>query len=76
MKKSFLWLTSLLLFSSFTLLFTACDDDDDMPEPVSQTIVDFASADPNFSILVDAVVKAELDGVLSGDGPFTVFAPG
>lgn len=75
MKKSFLWLTSLLLFSSFTLLFTACDDDDDMPEPVSQTIVDFASADPNFSILVDAVVKAELDGVLSGDGPFTVFAP-
>ncbi|MBI9065392.1 MAG: fasciclin domain-containing protein [Marinilabiliaceae bacterium] len=39
------------------------------------TIVDIAMANSDFSILVEAVVKAELVDVLSGDGPFTVFAP-
>ncbi|MFA8436657.1 MAG: fasciclin domain-containing protein [Marinifilaceae bacterium] len=38
-------------------------------------VVDIAIADPNFSILVAAVVKADLAGTLSGDGPFTIFAP-
>lgn len=39
------------------------------------TVVDIASANGDFSILVEAVVKAELAETLSGDGPFTVFAP-
>jgi len=39
------------------------------------TVVDIAINNSSFSTLVDAVVKAELDGTLSGDGPFTVFAP-
>mgnify|MGYP002624597559 FL=1 len=39
------------------------------------TIVDIAIGNPDFSILVEAVVKADLVGVLSSDGPFTVFAP-
>jgi len=39
------------------------------------TVVDIASANANFSTLVKAVVKAELATTLSGDGPFTVFAP-
>jgi len=39
------------------------------------TVVDIAAANPAFSILVEAVVKADLAGTLSGDGPFTVFAP-
>ncbi len=39
------------------------------------TVVDIAIDNPNFSILVDAVVKAELVETLSGEGPFTVFAP-
>lgn len=39
------------------------------------TVVDFALADPNFSILVEAVVKADLVSALSAEGPFTVFAP-
>jgi len=74
MNKSALWLYSLLLLGSVTL-FTACEDDDG-PEPMEDTtIVSFAQDNPDFSILVDAVVKAELDGVLSGTGPFTVFAP-
>ena len=39
------------------------------------TVVDAAIANGNFSILVQAVVKAGLAETLSGPGPFTVFAP-
>jgi len=39
------------------------------------TIVEIASADNRFSILVEAVVKADLVNALSSSGPFTVFAP-
>ena len=39
------------------------------------TIVDVASANPDFSTLVTAVKAAELVETLSGPGPFTVFAP-
>ena len=43
--------------------------------PPSGNIVEMAQADTSFSFLVAAVVKANLQGALSGDGPFTVFAP-
>jgi transforming growth factor-beta-induced protein len=39
------------------------------------SVVDIAIDNSNFSILVEAVVKAELVDALSGEGPFTVFAP-
>lgn len=39
------------------------------------SVVSHAINNPNFSILVQAVVKAGLADVLSGTGPFTVFAP-
>ncbi len=39
------------------------------------TVVDIALDNDNFSILVEAVVKAGLTETLSGNGPFTVFAP-
>ena len=39
------------------------------------TIVDKAAAAGNFSTLIAAVEAAGLQDVLSGDGPFTVFAP-
>lgn len=39
------------------------------------TVVDIAVANPDFSILVEAVTKAGLAGALSAEGPFTVFAP-
>ncbi|QIA06856.1 fasciclin domain-containing protein [Draconibacterium halophilum] len=39
------------------------------------TVVDLATYSDNFSSLVSAVVKADLAGALSADGPFTVFAP-
>ena len=57
---------SLLLIGSF--VFTS-------QKVHSQTIVDVASGSDDFSILVEAVVKAGLDGPLSADGPLTVFAP-
>ena len=41
----------------------------------SSTIVDLALADGRFSTLAAALTKAELVGVLQGEGPFTVFAP-
>ena len=39
------------------------------------TIVEVASANPDFSTLVAAVQAADLVETLSSDGPFTVFAP-
>ena len=43
--------------------------------PPSQTIVDIAAGNDDFSTLVAAVMAAELAETLSGEGPFTVFAP-
>ena len=43
--------------------------------PADKTVVETAQALPDFSILVEAVVAANLQGTLSGTGPFTVFAP-
>lgn len=47
------------------------------PEPTAAplTIVDIAAADERFSTLVAAVQAAGLVETLSGEGPFTVFAP-
>ena len=39
------------------------------------TIVDVASGNDDFSTLVAAVTAADLGETLSGEGPFTVFAP-
>lgn len=39
------------------------------------TIVDVAAGNESFSTLVQAIEAAELSGVLSAEGPYTVFAP-
>ena len=72
----------------FTLIATACGDDDEIPaddmaeDEMSDdaadapgTIVDVAVANGSFTTLVAAVTEAGLVETLSGDGPFTVFAP-
>jgi uncharacterized surface protein with fasciclin (FAS1) repeats len=41
----------------------------------AQNIVEIAAGNPEFSTLVSAVKAAGLAETLSGDGPFTVFAP-
>lgn len=43
--------------------------------PANKTIVETAIATPDFSILVEAVVAADLVTTLNSAGPFTVFAP-
>ena len=43
--------------------------------PPNKNIVETAQSLPQFSVLVEAVVAADLQTVLSGPGPFTVFAP-
>lgn len=40
-----------------------------------RNVVEKAQADARFSTLAGAVVAADLASTLSGDGPFTVFAP-
>jgi len=49
-------------------------EDDDEGESLD-SIYDIASNNPDFSILTAAIDAAELDGVLSDEGNYTVFAP-
>lgn len=67
--KNFLFFLSLTL--SAGLLFTSCKDDDND----AQSIVDLAKGNSNLTILVDALVRADLVTTLEGNGPFTVLAP-
>ncbi len=43
--------------------------------PTNKNVVQVAQGNPDFSVLVEAVVAAGLAPTLSGTGPFTVFAP-
>jgi uncharacterized surface protein with fasciclin (FAS1) repeats len=65
------WFRRLTALVAFGML-AACGggDDDD-----ARNIVQTAQADARFSILVEAVVAADLASTLSAPGPFTGFAP-
>ncbi len=54
---------------------SATDEATDTATDTAGTIVDVAGGNPDFSTLVAAVTAADLGETLSGDGPFTVFAP-
>lgn len=71
MKKTFNKLFMAALAAVIGL--TSCDKDDD--PVVTNTITDVVSNSASFSVLKEAVVKANLATTLSGTGPFTVFAP-
>lgn len=60
----------LSLTLAFGLVFGAAQ-----AQSMPATVVDIATSNDDFSTLVAAVVEADLAGVLSGEGPFTVFAP-
>ncbi len=64
----------LLLASPFVISSCSDDDDDDKINK-NETIVDIAAKTPELSTLVSALEASGLDAALSGDGPFTVFAP-
>jgi len=71
-------LGSILMMFVLVVFLASCDKDDDnpgTPPAEMKSIVEIASSDDNYSILVDALVKADLVNTLSTDGPFTVFAP-
>lgn len=61
-----------LLVVSSTLMFSCSDDDS--PQQ-NNSITDIASGNPNFSILVDALTRANLAKTLDQEGSHTVFAP-
>lgn len=58
-----------------TSLLAGCGGSDTVTPPVMANIVQLAQATPSLSILVEAVVAADLAATLSGPGPYTVFAP-
>jgi uncharacterized surface protein with fasciclin (FAS1) repeats len=80
-----------LLVPALAVGVAACGGDDDESASTGTTteatdtgtteaaaemnIVETAQATPDLSTLVDAVVAADLVETLSGEGPFTVFAP-
>ncbi|QZD90464.1 fasciclin domain-containing protein [Qipengyuania aurantiaca] len=80
---------TLALASAASLALTACGgeaeepmaDDTAMADQMANdtaetgTIVEVAQGDSQFSTLVSAVTAAGLGETLSGEGPFTVFAP-
>lgn len=73
MKKKTIFFGMVALMGTFTA--TGCDKEDEMTSTNDLTIAGYATSDNNFSILVQALSKAELVDVLNGEGNFTVFAP-
>jgi transforming growth factor-beta-induced protein len=73
MKKQTLTFGLIALLGIFIL--TGCETEEQMTPVADMTIAEYALSDDNFSILVQALTKAELVNVLNGEGNFTVFAP-
>ena len=69
------WMKWIVAACTVTLLAACGGSDDDETAAQPKNIVQTAQSDARFSILVEAVVAADLAGALSGAGPFTVFAP-
>ena len=74
MKFKNLFKTAFITLFVITV-FSCSDDDDTIFPPTSTTIADFVVENPDYSSLLAALQKAELVETLSGNGPFTVFAP-
>ena len=81
---------TIALASAASLAIAACSDPVEETAPAEDTamadqmandtaaagtIVEVAQGTPDFSTLVSAVTAANLGETLSGDGPYTVFAP-
>jgi transforming growth factor-beta-induced protein len=78
MKKMSFRLLAILLMGVFVMASCSEDDEDDNNvDPVeSNTIVDVASSDDDFSILVEALIQTGLDDALANENAsYTVFAP-
>ncbi len=65
MKKQTLTFGLIALMGIFIL--TGCEKEEEMTPVADMTIAEYALSDDNFSILVQALTKAELVNVLNGD---------
>lgn len=73
-NKPFFRLTTAFAAGVILILSSCKKDDDPQPAPTN-TITDVVVNNASYSVLKEAVVKANLAATLSGTGPFTVFAP-
>jgi transforming growth factor-beta-induced protein len=73
MKKQTL-ISGLVALTGLFML-TGCEKKEEMKPVSDMTIAEYALSDNNFSILVDALYKADLVNVLNSTANFTVFAP-
>jgi transforming growth factor-beta-induced protein len=83
-KFAFVFVVLAMVLAACGTQATPVPEVEVMPEPTAvpteepempKTIVDIAVEDGRFTTLVAAVQAAGLDEALSGEGPFTVFAP-
>lgn len=70
----------ILAVAASVFLLAACSDgEEETPAPAggtgSETITEIVAGNDDFSTLLAAVEAADLGATLSGEGPFTVFAP-
>ncbi len=68
-------ITRIALSMAFIFTLGLTSSVAETPAKPTQSIVDIAVSNDNFTILVEALQKADLVNALNGDGPFTVFAP-
>lgn len=68
-------MTSVALTASLFTAGTHADDSKESSMSDTPSIVEIAAGNDDFSTLVAALTAAGLVDVLSGEGPFTVFAP-
>jgi len=66
---------ALAMAAALTLSACSSSEEEAIDTPTVGTVVDVAVATEGFSTLVDALTAADLVTTLSGEGPFTVFAP-
>lgn len=66
---------ALAMAAALTLSACSSSEEEAMDTPAVGTVVDVAVATEGFSTLVAALTAADLVTTLSGEGPFTVFAP-
>ncbi|TVP75743.1 MAG: fasciclin domain-containing protein, partial [Gemmatimonadales bacterium] len=66
----------LALVVAGLLFLAACSDDDSPTDPGPQLdLLELAEQEENFDTFLELAVVADLDDLLSEDGPWTVFAP-
>lgn len=77
MNKKVLALGAAFMMA-LVVMVSSCNKEEEDDKP-TQNIVQIAQGNPDFSILVQALTRSDLSTnyatVLSGTGPFTVFAP-